>query len=470
MFDNVVFPLIVETVTSAPEFNTTIIPTSSGAEQRNANWADAKITFNATLGVRSKQDIQTLVNFFRARKGRARGFLVKDLLDCVAIETRDIIAKGTTASGEVKFQLQRVYSDVATSTHYGITGNTDIRPIYKPIRGTVKLYKSSSSTELVEGGFGAFATATIASGSSGVISGVTITNAGSDYTSVPTIGFSGGGGSGAAATAVLTAKFVSSIAVTAGGSGYTSTPTVEISGGGGSGATATATVTGGAVTAITVTTTGTGYTSAPTVAIAGGGGTGATATATITAKLASITMTNGGSGYTSAPTVSISGGGGTGGAGVAVIGTGYVSGITINNGGANYTTPPVILISGGGGSGASAATAISGGVVTGITSLVGGSGYTSAPTVTIINVDGDYSIDYRTGIVYLTNDLPNNITLSWSGEFYVPCRFVEDKLPADEVFFDVFLRNAQGEEIPRHLAQGAGTIPDILIQETRDYL
>lgn len=72
-----------------------------------------------------------------------------------------------------------------------------------------------------------------------------------------------------------------SIAVTAGGSGYTSAPTVTISGGGGSGALATATVSGGAVTKISVLYKGFGYTSAPTIAIAGGGGSGATATGTV---------------------------------------------------------------------------------------------------------------------------------------------------------------------------------------------
>lgn len=72
---------------------------------------------------------------------------------------------------------------------------------------------------------------------------------------------------------------VSGVSVDEGGSGYT-TATVSFLGGGGSGATATATVSGGAVTAITVTSAGTGYTSAPTVTISGDG-TGAEATASI---------------------------------------------------------------------------------------------------------------------------------------------------------------------------------------------
>ncbi|WP_441228020.1 phage tail sheath C-terminal domain-containing protein [Tardiphaga sp. 20_F10_N6_6] len=67
--------------------------------------------------------------------------------------------------------------------------------------------------------------------------------------------------------------------VTTAGTGYTTAPAVTFTGGGGSGAEATATVVGGAVTAVTVTKHGSGYTSAPAVAFTGGGGTGAVGTA-----------------------------------------------------------------------------------------------------------------------------------------------------------------------------------------------
>lgn len=66
-----------------------------------------------------------------------------------------------------------------------------------------------------------------------------------------------------------------------GGSGYTSAPTVAFSGGGGTGAAATATVTDGKVTAITISNAGSGYTSAPTVSLSGGGGSGAALTAVL---------------------------------------------------------------------------------------------------------------------------------------------------------------------------------------------
>jgi hypothetical protein len=74
---------------------------------------------------------------------------------------------------------------------------------------------------------------------------------------------------------------VTGIAVNVAGTGYTSVPTVTITGGGGTGAAATAVISSGAVASFTVTSQGSGYTSAPTVTITGGGGTGATATATV---------------------------------------------------------------------------------------------------------------------------------------------------------------------------------------------
>lgn len=70
----------------------------------------------------------------------------------------------------------------------------------------------------------------------------------------------------ASATASLTAGSVSSVSVTGGGTGYVA-PSVSFTGGGGTGATAHAVVNGGVITSIVVDTAGTGYTSAPTVKI-----------------------------------------------------------------------------------------------------------------------------------------------------------------------------------------------------------
>lgn len=171
---------------------------------------------------------------------------------------------------------------------------------------------------------------------SGTVSSVTRTNAGSGYTSAPTVTFSApdiAGGVTATGTAVLSGGAVTAVTVSAGGTGYTS-PIITFSApqvAGGTTATGTVTVSGGAITGIVVTNGGSGYTSAPTATLGNvASGTGATiGTVTIAASsVASITITNAGTGYTSAPTVTLTGGVGTGAAFTASITTG---GIKINN-------------------------------------------------------------------------------------------------------------------------------------------
>lgn len=75
---------------------------------------------------------------------------------------------------------------------------------------------------------------------------------------------------------------VTSVTITAAGTGYTSAPTVTFTGGGGIvQATAVAILTGTAITGIKILQPGSGYTSAPTISITGGAGSGGTATASI---------------------------------------------------------------------------------------------------------------------------------------------------------------------------------------------
>jgi len=76
-------------------------------------------------------------------------------------------------------------------------------------------------------------------GSNGIgeIATITVTNPGSGYATAPTVAFTGGGGTGAAATAVIgTTGKIDSVTLTNAGSGYTSNPTVTITDSTGTGA------------------------------------------------------------------------------------------------------------------------------------------------------------------------------------------------------------------------------------------
>ena len=122
------------------------------------------------------------------------------------------------------------------------------------------------------GGTGAQATAVLVGGQ---VDRLTIDNAGSGYTSVPTITITdppaavGNAAAGvkAEARAILTKPIASFSVGNGGGSGYTKAPQVSLTGGDGSGAEAIAIVSGGIVTAVTLKPDNNGgsYTTAPTI-------------------------------------------------------------------------------------------------------------------------------------------------------------------------------------------------------------
>ena len=81
-FDDVPFPLALGSDASvSPEFSTSVALTASGHERRNAQWSDARLRFDVGPGVRSDHELGTLIAFFRARYGPARGFRLRDPFD-----------------------------------------------------------------------------------------------------------------------------------------------------------------------------------------------------------------------------------------------------------------------------------------------------------------------------------------------------------------------------------------------------
>ena len=100
------------------------------------------------------------------------------------------------------------------------------------------------------------------------VQSVELINPGYGYSVAPGVRFIGGGGSGAAATAVIGNGIVGIVTITNGGSGYSTSPNVIFTGVGIASATGTAIISaGGSVTSILITNAGLGYTIAPTVRI-----------------------------------------------------------------------------------------------------------------------------------------------------------------------------------------------------------
>ncbi|NLH81857.1 MAG: DUF2460 domain-containing protein, partial [Phyllobacteriaceae bacterium] len=80
--DAVEFPLAVALrATGETRRKTEIVVLGSGREVRNARWADSRRHWDAGSGIRSLDDLDAVVAFFEARRGRLHGFLFRDPLD-----------------------------------------------------------------------------------------------------------------------------------------------------------------------------------------------------------------------------------------------------------------------------------------------------------------------------------------------------------------------------------------------------
>ncbi|HEY0115697.1 MAG TPA: DUF2460 domain-containing protein [Allosphingosinicella sp.] len=81
-YDDVLFPLAIGREASVePGFSTAVVATAGGGEQRNSDWADARMRFDAGPGVRGEAELGTLIAFFRARRGAAKAFRFRDPFD-----------------------------------------------------------------------------------------------------------------------------------------------------------------------------------------------------------------------------------------------------------------------------------------------------------------------------------------------------------------------------------------------------
>jgi uncharacterized protein (TIGR02217 family) len=133
-FDDVSFPIALGREASVtPAFSTAVVTTASGREQRSADWADARLRFDAGPGVRSEADIQALIAFFRARRGAAKGFRFRDPFDDSS--------SGMTGAPGWGDQLLGIGDGVRTRFYlvklYGAGGEAQRRRITRPVTGSV---------------------------------------------------------------------------------------------------------------------------------------------------------------------------------------------------------------------------------------------------------------------------------------------------------------------------------------------
>jgi uncharacterized protein (TIGR02217 family) len=134
MFHETRFPTAISRAAhGGPERRTDVVVLGSGAEERNARWADSRRSWNAGYGVKSLDELHAVIAFFEERRGRLHGFRWRDPMDfksCPPEATPTALDQliGTGDGATAVFQLTKVY---------GAAFNPWIREIRKPVAGTV---------------------------------------------------------------------------------------------------------------------------------------------------------------------------------------------------------------------------------------------------------------------------------------------------------------------------------------------
>jgi len=135
-FDDVLFPLSIGAQASVtPAFSTQTVESLSGHERRTSDWADARLKFDAGPGVRSEADLVTLVEFFRARRGAARGFRFSDPFDTQSAP----LGQAVSAVDQRLGTGDGVTSEFRLAKYYGAGVDAQQRFITRPVAGTIRV-------------------------------------------------------------------------------------------------------------------------------------------------------------------------------------------------------------------------------------------------------------------------------------------------------------------------------------------
>lgn len=152
-FDDVRFPIALgREARVEAEFSTAVVTTTSGFEQRNADWADARLSFDAGPGVRGEEDLRALIAFFRARRGAAVGFRFVDPFD----SSSDPMDGEPGAGDQPLGAGDGVRTDFFLVKHYGDQERRITRPVAGTVRVAIDGDERLSGWALGEGGLVSF--------------------------------------------------------------------------------------------------------------------------------------------------------------------------------------------------------------------------------------------------------------------------------------------------------------------------
>lgn len=124
-------PDIAYGASGGPAYSTSVVQTASGYEQRNMNWSAARGKWDVSSGLKNVSQLETLIAFFRARKGKAHGFRFKDWTDYAVAGQQIGLGDNETKT----FQLVKKYASGTGS---------ETRTITKPVSGTIVVYANGA--------------------------------------------------------------------------------------------------------------------------------------------------------------------------------------------------------------------------------------------------------------------------------------------------------------------------------------
>ena len=118
-----------------PERRTEIVTLVNGFEERNSPWQDSRRHYDAGSGMRSLDDLETLIAFFEARRGQLYAFRWKDWSDYKTCRPSHAVSMADQVLGlgdgiKTLFQLQKTYTSGSQSY---------TRTLVKPVAGTAKV-------------------------------------------------------------------------------------------------------------------------------------------------------------------------------------------------------------------------------------------------------------------------------------------------------------------------------------------
>ena len=145
--------LIVYGATGGASYLTDIVEVNSGYEYRNSIWSYPKGKWDLGQRDMMPKDMQTIVAFHHARRGRYEGFRFKDWADFSASHTTVTLPYvstqgamlGITPTGYATTDAGTGYPTYQLNKNYTSGASTTYRKIQKPVAGTVIPWRGSAA-------------------------------------------------------------------------------------------------------------------------------------------------------------------------------------------------------------------------------------------------------------------------------------------------------------------------------------